>query len=93
MESLSDGETVPIHEIFWTSDSIQHVADNGLSPADVEHAVRYAVRATRSRRSGLPAYVGPDCGGEMVFVVYDEIDAVQIVVVTAFRMTRWKPES
>lgn len=84
---------MPFHEIFWTPDSIQHVADNGLTTADVEHAVRYAIRATHSRRSGLPACVGPDCTGEMTFVVYDEVDAVQIVIVTAYRMTRWKPES
>ena len=77
---------MPYREFFWTERAVQKITDNGLTIPDVEHAVRKAKGpAEISRSSGRMAYSGPNLAGERIFVVFEEIDPVQIMIITAFR--------
>lgn len=77
---------MPYREFFWTVRALQKIEDNGLTVADVEHAVLCSSGpAEVSRSSGRLTYSGPTISGETVFVVFEELDAVQIMVITAFR--------
>jgi hypothetical protein len=76
---------MPYHEFFWTERAIEKVAEHGLTVDDVEHAVLSTNRkSARSRSSGLPTYTGRTRAGELIFVVFEKLDAVQIMVVTAY---------
>lgn len=78
---------MPHHDFFWTNRAIEKVGDNGLTTYDVEHAVRTSKRRELSS-TGRPAYRGRTPGGELIFVVFEEIDELLISVVTAFRIER-----
>lgn len=73
--------------IIWNEDpeeNVQHVRDNGLEPDEVEYVVASATSHGFSRSSGRPCVWGYTASGDYVQVVYDRIDEITIVVVTAF---------
>lgn len=76
---------MPYHEFFWTDRAIEKIAQHGLTADDVEFVVLNAKRPPlASKSTGDPAYRGRTPSGELVFVVFEYIDAVQISVVTAY---------
>ena len=75
---------MPVHTFLWTKFSVCKIEDNGLTVNDVEHAVLNDYGPRVSRSSGRSAYVGPALDGRTVFVVYEPIDAVLIMPITAF---------
>jgi uncharacterized DUF497 family protein len=76
---------MPYHEFFWTKRAIRKIGEHGLTTRDVEFVVLKTKRApVVSKSSGDPAYIGRTPSGEMIFVVFQYIDAVQIMVVTAY---------
>jgi hypothetical protein len=79
---------MPHHEFFWLDETITKLADNDLTIADVEFAVRNAFDARISATSGRPAYRGPSRDGRTIFVVYEPLDAMRILVITAFEIRR-----
>jgi uncharacterized DUF497 family protein len=76
------------YEFLWDDDpeegNVAHIADHGLSPADVEHAFHNVIRFTTSRSSGRPALFGLTLDDRVLFVVYEEIDKDMIYVFTAY---------
>jgi hypothetical protein len=82
--SRGDEPTMPHFEFIWTDANVTHLAEHGLTPADVEYAVANRFRAVKFRKSGLPAVYGPAIDGTLIFVVYRRIDETRIFVVTAF---------
>lgn len=77
---------MPHHEFFWTERAIQKVQDNGLTVPEVEYAVRNSTRRDLSESSHRPLYIGWTPSGERICVPFEEIDAVVISPVTAFRI-------
>jgi hypothetical protein len=77
---------MPYHEFFWTERALEKLTDNGLSREEVEFAVEHADYDGFYRSSGRPVYAGPAPDGRRNLVVYAEIDAVLISVVTAFEI-------
>ncbi len=76
---------MPYHEFFWTRRALVKIAEHGLTADDVEHAVLKTRLAPRvSRSSGLPTYTGRTPAGELILVVFERLDATQIMVVTAY---------
>jgi hypothetical protein len=69
----------------WTETALRKIEEHDLTKADVEYAVlKTRQRAVPSRSSGNPAYFGRTPSGDLIFVVFEYIDAVQILIVTAF---------
>jgi hypothetical protein len=76
---------MPYHEFFWTERALVKIAEHGLTTADVEHAVLKSRKSPRaSRSSGLPTYTGRTPSGELILVVFERLDATQIMVITAY---------
>ena len=71
---------------LWTDEIIAHVAEHGLSQDDFEFVVSHPVRRGVSRLSGLPAAWGYTVDGRYVFAVYDELDDLTILPVTAYEV-------
>jgi uncharacterized DUF497 family protein len=77
--------------ILWDADddpegNVHHVADHGLSKEDVEWVLGAPASEGTSRSSGLPAAWGYTPDGDYIIVVYEQIDADTIRVVTAYEV-------
>jgi hypothetical protein len=76
---------------FWIEEpggNVEHIAEHGLTPEDVEYAYATAEAFTVSRSSGRPAFSGLALDGRVIFVVYEEMDATTWYVVTAYEVER-----
>lgn len=77
--------------ILWDPDddpdgNVQHIADHGLSKEDVEWVLGDPTSTGHSRSSGLPAAWGYTPDDDYIIVVYEQIDANTIRVVTAYEV-------
>ena len=78
---------MPWKDVVWNYEeagNVEHIADNGLSVADVEHVLMYPAKHARSRSSGRPIVFGITERGESICVVYEEIDDVTVYPITAY---------
>jgi hypothetical protein len=64
-----------VHRMFlWVHDprgNVEHVAEHGLTPDEVESAFDDIELETTSRTTGRPAIFGRTFKADMIFVVYD----------------------
>ena len=73
--------------IIWDYESdgnVEHIADNGLTAAEVTYVLQKPVDSGISRTSGLPMLFGFTEDGDYVAVVYREIDEDTIQPITAY---------
>jgi len=82
---------VNFHAILWDPEedpegNVQHVEAHGISVEDVEWVLGAPASEGTSRSSGLPAAWGYTPAGEYIIVVYEQIDADTIRVVTAYEV-------
>lgn len=82
--------------IIWDLDddpdgNVQHCAEHGVTPEEVEEAVRNATDADYSHSSGRPVVFGDTDAGRHLMVVYEEVDADTVYPVTAYEVPRRKP--
>ena len=80
---------MPLIDIIWDlpddpDGNVQHIADHGLTPADVEHVLNHPRRRKVSRSSGRPMTFGRTPTGENIVVIYDEIDDSTVYPITAY---------
>ncbi|MDB5388123.1 MAG: hypothetical protein JWM11_3769 [Planctomycetaceae bacterium] len=75
------------HLFLWDFEpdgNVEHIAEHGLEPDDVEYAFNDILSEATSRSSGRPAIYGLTPDGRVIFVVFEEIDDRLIYVITAF---------
>jgi hypothetical protein len=82
---------MPVIDIVWDlpddpDGNIQHIAEHGLVPSDVEHVLNHPKRRSKSRSSGRPIVFGRTPSGENIAVVYEEIDDSTVYPVTAYQV-------
>lgn len=77
---------MPYFDFVWTEEIIAHLAEHDISPDDFEHVVMNPVRAGKSRSSGDPAAWGYTQDGRYIIAVYQKIDFVTVVPVTAYEV-------
>jgi uncharacterized DUF497 family protein len=77
---------MPCYDFLWTDEIVRHVAEHGISQEDFEHVACNPSSKGYSRSSGLPAAWGYTTDGRYVVVVYEELDHVTILPVTAYRV-------
>jgi hypothetical protein len=80
---------MPLIDVTWDlpgdpAGNVQHIAEHGLTPIDVEHVLSKPDRHGTSRSSGLPIVFGRTPSGERIAVVYEEIDEDTVYPVTAY---------
>ena len=77
---------MPFFIFQWSQARIEHVADNGISREDFEQVVRKASRVESSRSSGRPCVRGRTRDGRLIFCVFEIVDDVYAIPVTAFTL-------
>lgn len=64
--------------------NLEHVAEHGLTPDDVEHVVENCIAESASRSSGRPIRFGFTPDGRYIAVVFEWVDRVTVYPITAF---------
>ena len=80
---------MPWYEVIWNYEpggNVEHIADHGLTPEDVEVVIFNPLETTVSHSSGRPVAAGYTSDGRLVFVVYEEIDDGTVYPVTAYEV-------
>ncbi len=80
---------MPWYDIIWNYEpggNVEHVAEHGLTPDEVEAVICNPLEKTSSRTSGRPVVTGYTTDGRLILVVYEEIDDVTVYPVTAYEV-------
>ena len=80
---------MPVIDVIWDlpddpDGNVQHIAEHGLTPADVEYALNHPLGREISRSSSRPIRFGRTPNGERIVIVYEQIDDGTIYAVTAY---------
>ena len=67
--------------------NVDHLADHGLTPEDVIHALETVTAFAISRSSGRSVFYGYALNGRFIFVVYEEIAEGTLCTVTAYKVS------
>jgi len=77
--------------LIWDLDddsqgNVQHIAEHGITKAEVVEVLTQAEICEESRSSGRPVAIGAASTGRTILVVYEEIDEYTVYPVTAFNL-------
>lgn len=80
---------MPSIDVIWDlpddpEGNVQHIAEHGLTPIDVEHVLNNPERRETSRSTGRPIVFGETPSGEQIAVVLEEIDEDTVYPITAY---------
>ena len=78
---------MPYYEFLWTDEIIAHLEEHGVSQWHYEHVVSNPRRVGVSRSSGRPCCWGQTADGRELFCVYEFLDDMTIVPVTAYEVS------
>lgn len=78
---------MPWFDFFWYDQNIAHLAVNGVTPEEFEEVVMKAKRFDFSR-SGRDMVQGTTSAGRYLVCIFDRIDEVSIMPITAFEPTK-----
>lgn len=74
---------MPWYQFVWDSEAggnVEHLAEHGLTPEDVEPVVMDPDDTIKSRTSGRPAVRGFTSDGRYIFVVFEFLDEDETTV-------------
>ena len=77
---------MPYYDFFWTDEVIEHLAENGITVRDFERVVQRPTDVRTSRSSDLPAAFGYTEDGRYIIAIYDFVDDMTILPVTAYEV-------
>jgi hypothetical protein len=77
---------MPFYEFLWTDEIIEHIAEHGVSQEDFERIVCDPSSKGYSRSSGQPVVCGYTANGRYVMAVYEELDEITLLPVTAYEV-------
>ncbi|MCY2986653.1 MAG: DUF4258 domain-containing protein [Planctomycetota bacterium] len=64
--------------------NVQHIAEHGITKAEVVEVLARPETREESRSSGRPVAIGATSAGRTILVVYEEIDEDTVYPVTAY---------
>lgn len=75
--------------LIWDLDddpqgNVQHIAEHGITKAEVLEVLAQSETREESRSSGRPVAIGATSTGRTILVVYDQIDEDTVYPVTAY---------
>ena len=73
-------------DFLWTDELVAHLAEHGISQDDFEHVVCHPYSKGYSRSSSLPAVWGYTADGRYIMAVYEELDEMTVLPVTAYEV-------
>ena len=75
------------HFVFiWTPEIVSHIAEHGISQDEFEYVVRNTESKGLSRSTGLPVAWAHLPDGRYIMAVYEELDSLNILPVTAYEV-------
>ena len=77
---------MPYFEFLWTDENIEHLAEHDISQDDFEQVACEPESKGISRSSGLSAAWGYTEDGRYIMVVYEELEDITILPVTAYEV-------
>ena len=77
---------MPYFDFVWTEEILDHLAEHGVSREDFEEVVSNPNRVSVSRSSGRPCCWGETGDGRPLFCVYEFLDDMTIIPVTAYEV-------
>jgi hypothetical protein len=77
---------MPFLDFLWTDEAVEHIAEHGISQEDFETVVCRPLRKGYSRSSRLPAAWGYTDDGRYIMAVYQELDDLTVLPVTAYEV-------
>ena len=77
---------MPWFDVYWLERAIEKVAEHGLSVEDVECVLQEFENEETSRSSGRPVRFGSTPDGRYIAVVFEWIDDVTVMPVTAYEI-------
>jgi len=80
---------MPWFHVHWDDEpggNVEHIADNDLTPEDVEFVLQDPDYTDVSRSSGRPMAFGYVPDGRYIAVVYEDVDGISLVPITAFEV-------
>lgn len=80
---------MPVIDVIWDlpddpEGNVQHIAQHGLTPSDVEFVLNHPKRRASSRSSHRPMVFGRTPAGEDIVVVYEMVGKDAVYPVTAY---------
>lgn len=73
-------------DFVWTEDAIEHIGQHGISQDEFESVVCSPSSRGVSRSTGLPAAWGHTADGRYIIAVYEELDSITVLPVTAYEV-------
>ena len=77
---------MPTFDFLWTDEIVEHLAEHGVSQDDFEYVFCNPTSKGLSRSSGLPCVWGYTEDDRYLIAVYEELDAITILPVTAYEV-------
>jgi hypothetical protein len=77
---------VAYYEFHWTDEVVEHLEEQGVSQDDFEYVFSKPTSKGYSRSSGLPAVWVYTEDGRYILAVFEELDDVTILPVTAYEV-------
>lgn len=74
------------YEFLWTDEIIDHLSEHGVAPEDFEEIVNFPDIRGTSRSSGRPCCWGQTPDGRFLICVYERLDDLNILPVTAYEV-------
>ena len=75
---------MPYYEFIWTDQIVAHLAEHAVTPQDFEYVVQTSQETGLSDSSGLPAVWGYTRDGRHIMAIYEAIDELTLLPVTAY---------
>jgi hypothetical protein len=79
---------MPYYDFVWTDETIDHLAEHGVSREEFEWIVSHPDEVGESRSTGRPCCWGETEDGRYFFCVFEKIDEYTILPVTAYETRR-----
>lgn len=77
---------MPYFEFQWRDDVTEHLAEHDISQQDFENVVCNPFRKGKSKSSGRRAAWGYTDDGRFIIAIYEEIDELMMLPVTAYEV-------
>ena len=75
---------MPFYLFVWNDAIVQHLAEHGVLPEEFEEVVCSPQSTKSSRTAGRPVAFGETVEGRSLVCVYELLDEVTVLPVTAF---------
>ncbi|MEN6451403.1 MAG: hypothetical protein ABFC96_13000 [Thermoguttaceae bacterium] len=77
---------MPVYSFIWNGPIEEHLAQHGVTPDEFEEVVSDPDDVDQSQSSGRPIAFGETSNGKYLACVYDLLDGLTVLPVTAYEV-------